>query len=272
MKKRLFTLLLSGFWATFVNAQDAKKIVVLDPAAVEIMYKLNAQEKIAAIATLDFAKIWPEDKTVNLASVGTYTKPNLEKIVQLKPDLVISSFHSDGVNKDLDKFGIKTITLKADSIQMIYDNIKTIASVTNTQNQAEQLIEKIEQKLASLKNSNLNGKKILGIFSSTPLTAFNGKTLPGDIFERLGMINIAKDLQGSTPIASTEFILSQNPDYIVVVGRGEDKDGFLKQNPILKATSAAKNNKIIVVSSSMILRGSPRIDEAIDAFYQLLTK
>ncbi|MGP1485607.1 MAG: ABC transporter substrate-binding protein [Campylobacter sp.] len=269
MKKMFLAFLFS---CVFAVAAEPKKIVVLDPAVVEIMYMLKAENNIAAIATLEFAKIWPQDKTVNLKSVGTYSKPNLEKIVELKPDFTITSFHSQGVNADLQKFGIKTLSFKADSVNDIYSNIKAIANITNTNDEAQKIIEQIERKFDTFKDSKLKGKKILGVFSSTPLTAFNGKTLPGDIFEKLEMINVAKDLQGSTPIASTEFILAQNPDFIVVVGRGEDKENFLKQNPILKTTNAAKNDKIIVVPSSMILRGSPRIDESVERLYEMLIK
>ena len=67
--------------------------------------------------------------------------------------------------------------------------------------------------------------------------------------------------------------MTQDPDYIIVVGgMGGDGENFLKQNPVLKKTTAAKNDKILIVPSSLLLRGTPRIGEAIDKFYEMLNK
>lgn len=65
MKKILIALLSASFAL-------AKGLVVLDPAAVEIIYALGAQDQIAAIATTSMSKIRPETETAKLPSVGTY--------------------------------------------------------------------------------------------------------------------------------------------------------------------------------------------------------
>ena len=53
---------------------------------------------------------------------------------------------------------------------------------------------------------------------------------------------------------------------------GGDGENFLKQNPVLKKTTAAKNGKVLTVPSSLLLRGTPRIGEAVDKFYEMLSK
>lgn len=275
IKKALVAIgICAGFANATANMQmpSAKKIVVLDPAIVEIMYMLEAEDQIAAISTLKFAKIWPEEKTAKLKSVGTYTKPNLEQVVELKPDLVVTSFHSAGVNEDIKKFNLPSLTLKADSVDDIISNIEQMGKITGKEDKAKQLVSDIKAKFKSLRNSSLKGKKVISVFSSNPLTGFSAKTLPGDIFAKLDMINLADKLEGSTPIVSTEFILTGNPDFIIVVGGMGESDDFLKQNPILSKTTAAKNGKVLIFPSSMILRGSPRISETIDKLYKELTK
>ena len=265
MKKIAALLLAASCLLANLTANAPKKLVVLDPSVVEIVYMLGAQDQLAAIATLQFSKIWPEDQTVKLKSVGTYTKPNIEQIVELKPDLVVTSFHSANVNESLAKFNLKTLTLKADSVGDIYKNIEEIGKVTGKEQKASEVVSEIKSKIDSFANSEVKGKKILAVFSSTPLT--------GDIFNKLGLKNIADNVEGSTPIVSTEFILSQNPDYIVVIGgMGGDGENFLKQNPVLKKTTAAKNGKVLTVPSSLLLRGTPRIGEAVDKFYEMLSK
>jgi len=68
-----------------------KRIVVMDPAVVEMIYLLGAEDKIVGITKLQRSKIWPEDKTDKLESVGTFTNVSVEKVLSLKPDLVIAS-------------------------------------------------------------------------------------------------------------------------------------------------------------------------------------
>ena len=90
---------------TKVNDKSGKKydrIVVLDPAVIEMVYLLGGEDKIVGIARLENSKIWPEEKTKKLESVGTFINPSLEKIIALKPDLVITAFHSsDAIDKNL---------------------------------------------------------------------------------------------------------------------------------------------------------------------------
>ena len=268
--KKLFLVFafLFGFSGISLNA---KNIVVLDPAVVEMIYMLEAEDQIVAISTLEFGKIWPEEKTAKLKSVGTYTKPNLERIVELKPDLVVTSFHSDGVNADLAKFGIKTLTMQANSVDDICKNIEKIGEITDKGERASELVAKIRQDFLKFQSTNLSGKKILGVYAATPLVAFNDASLPGDIFAKFGMKNVAGGLTGTMPIVQNEFILAQNPDFIIVVGAKDGSD-FLAQNPVLKATSAAKNAKILNVPSSLVLRGTPRINEAANTLFEMLGK
>ena len=61
------------------------RIVVIDPAVVEMIYMLGGEDRIVGIAKLENSKIWPEDKTEELKSVGTFINPSLEKIISLKP-------------------------------------------------------------------------------------------------------------------------------------------------------------------------------------------
>lgn len=266
MKKiALFLLLLNSFLY-------AKKIVVLEPSVVEMMYMLEAEDQILAIATPSTSKIWPYDKTPNLTSVGTYSKPNLEKIIELNPDYVVTSFHSQGVNADLEKFKVKTLTFKADSIDEIYQNISKIGEITDKAQRANEIIDEIKKAIDEFGNSELKGKKVAILFSTTPMMAFTKNSLPGDIFNKLGIINIADNMTGQTPIISSEILLTKNPDFIVIISGmgGSSKDDFLSQNPSISKTNAAKNNKIITIPSALLLRGTPRIKESIGEIYKLL--
>lgn len=255
---------------SFFSFICAKNFVVLDPASVEIFYLLNAQDQISAIAKTDQSIIKPQEKTSKLPSVGTYIKPNLEKIVELKPDFAILSFHSSGVLDDLKRLGIKTLMMKSESLEDIYKNILMIADLVDKKDEAQKIISNFKTKISSYKTDKITNKKVLFFYAQTPLMAFSSKTLPGDIFKIFKMQNLADNLKGQMPIINNEFLLLQNPDFIVFVG--ESVENLLKQNPILEKTNAAKTGKIFNVKSASLLRGSPYILDEIEKIYNNFLK
>ncbi|EEV18508.1 ABC transporter substrate-binding protein [Campylobacter gracilis] len=151
MKKILIALLSASF-------VFAKGLVVLDPAAVEIIYALGAQDQIAAISTTSMSKIRPEAETAKLPSVGTYVKPNLEKIVELKPDLVITSFHSAGVSENLKKLGLKSLAMDANSTADICQNVKKVAAIVKKEGEADKICAQMDGIFAD--KPALRGKKV----------------------------------------------------------------------------------------------------------------
>lgn len=263
--KKILTLLL--VLTSFIYA---KKLVILEPSIVEIIYKLGAQEQIQAISKMMHSKIYPAEKTDKLTSVGNYSKPNIEKIISLKPDLVITNRYSSKTKEDLERFGIKTTSFEANSIEDIYKNIKSIGEIVGKQKEASELIKDLKERLAKIDKTKLKGKKAIFFYSSSPLMAFNHKTLPGDILKFLGLVDLSDNLKGDRPIISQEYILTQNPDFIITLkGMGNTSD-ILEVNPLLKRTNAGKNKAIFFVPSSEYLRGTYRIVGAIEKLHETL--
>ncbi|MSN96857.1 ABC transporter substrate-binding protein [Campylobacter sp. FMV-PI01] len=249
-----------------VNFCFAKGVIVLDPACVEIFYMLNAEDKIAAIAKTQSSEIWPQEKIKFLPSVGTYVKPNLEKIIEIQPDMVLTGFHSKEIIDDLERFGIKYIEIKSNKLSDIYKNIQTIANLTNKKNEGQKLIDDLKNRLNSLDLSKVQGKKAVFFYMGTNLMALGKDTLVGDIFEFMKIDNVAKNLSGKTPIVTSEYLLEQDLDYILFVGNS--LEDLLKQNPVLRHTKAYKNGKILNIKSSSLLRGTPRIIYEIETLYK----
>lgn len=265
MKKILFLLLV------FTSFSFSQRLVVLEPSIIEIIYKLGAQNQIVGIAKMMRSKIYPSEKTDKLTSVGNYAKPSIEKIIALKPDLVVVNRYSSNTQDDLKRFGIKTTTFSSNSIEDIYKNITEVGKIVNKQKEATALIKDLKHRLSKINKTHLKGKKAVFFYSSAPLMAFNHKTLPGDILKFLGLTNLSDNLKGDRPILSQEYLLSQNPDFILTIkGMGSSED-ILDVNPLLKRTNAGKNRAIYFVPSSEYLRGTYRIVDAIEKLYEMLS-
>ena len=261
------------------NAENGKKdenkeynrIVVLDPATVEMIYMLGAEDKIVGVANLERSKVWPEEKVAKLESVGTFMKPSLERIITLKPDLVITSaLTDDNLNNGLKSNNIEAKRIQANSIEEIFTNFMEVAKMLGKENEANKIIAEKRAKLEEIKKMAAINKKGLFVMSASPLMVFGNDNLPNDIMKLLNIKNIAENQKGRNPIVTPEFIIKENPDMIITLLPNPSQ--IVTTNPQLKNVNAIKNNKFIVVNSSQILRGSPRTIDQIEEIAKAVTK
>ena len=261
------------------NDENAKKgenkkynrIVVLDPATVEMIYMLGAEDKIVGVANLERSKVWPEEKVAKLESVGTFIKPSLERIITLKPDLVITSaLTDDNLNNGLKSNNIEAKRIQANSIEEIFTNFMEVAKMLGKENEANKIIAEKRAKLEEIKKMAAINKKGLFVMSASPLMVFGNDNLPNDIMKLLNIKNIAENQKGRNPIVTPEFIMKENPDIIITLLPNPAQ--IVATNPQLKNVNAIKNNKFIVVNSSQILRGSPRTIDQIEEIAKAVAK
>ena len=247
------------------------RIVVLDPATVEMIYMLGAEDKIVGVANLERSKVWPEEKVAKLESVGTFMKPSLEKIIALKPDLVImSALTDDNLNNGLKSNNIEAKRIQANSIEEIFTNFMEVAKMLGKENEANKIIAEKRAKLEEIKKMSTGNKKGLFVMSASPLMVFGNDNLPNDIMKLLNIKNIAENQKGRNPIVTPEFIMKENPDIIITLLPNPSQ--IVAANPELKNVNAIKNSKFIVVNSSQILRGSPRTIDQIEEIAKAVAK
>ncbi|MGL5760345.1 MAG: ABC transporter substrate-binding protein, partial [Cetobacterium sp.] len=105
----------------------------------------------------------------------------------------------------------------------------------------------------------------------SPRMVFSPNSLPGQIFDTLGIENIAKGLPGGRPILSPEFLLAENPDILVGSMAIKNKNDILNSNPVVKQTKAGQKGNIMIIESDKILRGTPRVIDALEELYKELS-
>lgn len=248
------------------------RLVVLDPASVEIIYMLGAGESIKGIASLQHSHIYPEEKTSRLTSVGSFSNPSIEKIIALKPTLVILSSYSIALEPRLKDLGIKSLHLSADRLDDMYKNISTLAKLLNKEKEGQELINKTKQEFLELKKEPLNKRGIF-LFSSNPLMAFSQNSMIADIFELIGIKNLTPKSELKRPIITSEYIIKQNPNLIIIGIQAKDTKSFVEQNPSLKATQAYKEENILFYENThKLLRISPTLPQNIKIFKQVLQR
>ena len=244
MKFLLIFLSVHSLWGS-------ERIIALSPAINEIIFALGAGGKI--IANTDYA-LYPE-ASKNLPKVGGFFSPSLEKIVSLKPTLVVMQQNNHKLNLKLKRLGIKTKVIKINTIQDIKNNINKIGIILNKKQKAKALVEKINLALKSLKNI-VNNKKILIVFGRNPKLDKNvfvaGKNLYYDeIINKSNNSNALQSNRKGQPILNMENIIACNPDIILLLAR-DSNDGLSHKDliaPWLKLPISASKHKAIYINS-----------------------
>ena len=249
--------------------KEYKRIVIYNFGAVEILYKLGADSNIVAIANHS-KKIWPQEKTQKLPLAGSISKPSLEKILSFNPDLVI--FNVMGNEKSgLEKFNIPSITFSNKNLDDILKNTLILGKLVNREKESKELVEELNNKLKYIReNFKLQGKAVI-LYSDSPPTSFEKNSLPVEILETLGLDVIVPKV-GKKPIISSEYILRENPKYIIGTRSVKNIDGIKNGFQLIEETDAYKNKNIYVIDSSEILRASHRVFDEIEKIYEELKK
>ena len=115
---------------------------------MEIFYLIGGEDKISAVAKTKINKIYPEEKTELLESVGSITRPSIEKIISLNPDLVI--LNPMGAVKTaelLKKYNIPYFIDRSVTFDEIFLKTKIYGIFTGQEKNAEKLIEDKKNKL-----------------------------------------------------------------------------------------------------------------------------
>ena len=258
-----------------IEAKEYKKIIVTDPGVIEILFKIGGEKSIVAIAKTSRSKIHPSDKVDKLVSIGNVSNLNLEKVVEYKPDLIVVSSMMLRNVEAVKKMGYNVIVSNASSLDGILDLISVTGIVSGKKVEAEKLrkeclvkLEKIEKE-NSKKTSKLKGAIL---FSTSPMTAFSEKSLPGDILKYLGVINIASNVPGERPILSPEYILKENPDFLAGAMSLDSPQQIIEASNVIPKTKAGKNGNIFILDSSVILRSSYRIFDEMEVLKEKLNK
>ncbi|MDR2029012.1 MAG: ABC transporter substrate-binding protein [Treponema sp.] len=251
-----------------------RRLVVISPGAVEVLYMIGAESAIAGL-TSGRDPIWPEEKTVLLPSVGNTARPNLEAIIALEPDLVIGNGMTAALMADLASRDYAVLLHNADSLADIFNSALILGMLTGKEAEARALVAEKEAQLDSLKaeleDKPLNLKGAF-LYSASPIMAFTSESLPGEILKILGVENIAAGLNAAQPILSAEYILSQNPDFLfgaMAIAKPED---ILTADSVIMQTRAGREKNISIVPSSLFLRTSPRIVESLLELYGEIKK
>lgn len=246
---------------TVVVPAAPQRVVSLSPAVTEIMFALGAGDLL--VGRTDFC-VYP-DAAGDIPSIGGISNLNVERILSMQPDLIISgSMVGKKFTDQFDQMGTPMVcVIEKPKFEALYDNIKAIGRLVGKEKEADSLIENLKLRMESLlahgdssQNTQLPSVYyVVGFGAGGNFTA-GGNTFINDIIRMAGGRNIAEDIEGWS--YSLEALMKEDPDYIIV--RREDSAAFCGMKPYNRL-SAVKNGHVIgIVSGTLDLQVPRNID------------
>lgn len=252
------------------------RIVALSPAINEIIFALGKGDKIVGNTTYcKFPKTSQE-----IPKVGGYFSPSLEKILSLKPDIVIMQENNIDLSNKLEKIGINTKVVKIDTIESIKKTIANLGEILDNTNKADEIIVSIDNALASLEGIISDKRILIPIGYNTDLSKeifVVGQNLYfDDIIKVSGNFNALQSSRKGQPVLNMEKILHINPDIIIILSPLMSEKGLSKEELIKPwkniPINAAKTDSIYVQTGDYAGIPSDRIIQFIEDFKGFLVE
>jgi iron complex transport system substrate-binding protein len=267
----VFVLVLFVYHLTYAATQ---RFISLSPAATEILFALGLKDEIIADTT--FCNFPEEAK--KLPKVGTFSEPNIEKILSLKPDIIFTTGLEQAPSvARLQSLGLKVIVSDPKNTFEFFASIMQIGKATSREEAAGLLIETMQKRIDAVKSQvamipqDKRPKVFIEIWYDPIMTA-GPNSIVNEILTIAGANNIAYDTNRPYSRFSAEAIIQRNPDVIILgyMAKKNTKD-LVSKRLGWKNINAIKNNRVISdIDPDLILRPSPRIVEGIEEIYKHL--
>ena len=243
--KILLVLLLT----LFVNAQE--RIVTLSPAINEIVYALGAGSKV--VGNTQYCTYPKASQSV--PKVGGYFSPSLEKILSLKPSIVIMQPNNTKLSQKLNTLGIKTKMIPIDRLEHIKKAIVALGILLDKEANAKKILKNINNALLEIKGIVKDKKILIVIGHNTSLVKqifVVGQNLYlDDIINASGNTNALHSKRKGQPILNQENLIATNPDIVILLAHSMHKRGLtaydLKEPWRELPINAGKTNDIYII-------------------------
>ncbi len=243
-----------------VLPKKPQSIVSLAPSNTEILFALGLGDLVQGVTA--HCNYPPEIK--DKATVGGYMDLSLEKIISLKPDLVLATSYQDGTVASLRELKIPVVVLDATTMSGVADCIKAAGTLTGRSREAQRLTAEMTRELNSIRDRvssipDAERPRVLYLAWDAPILTVGPDTLLHDMITLAGGRNIAAAAREPYPIYSIEMVIVENPDVILIPRVQSSLDlKLLRSLPAWRNVKAVREGRVYLLDDDLVSRPGPR--------------
>lgn len=242
--------------------QPAQRVVSLAPHVTELLFAAGGARKVVGV--VDYSDYPPEARA--LPRVGSHRQIDLERLIALKPDLLVVWLHGGAARQlePLRKLGIPVYVSEPHRLADIGETMRRLGRLLGTDAEAGRAADAFDSRLAGIaaRYASRPPVKVFYQVWDRPLYTLNGSHTASDAIRLCGGENIFGSLPVTAPTVTVEAVLKENPEVIVSGNRPgqQNQDGAglaaWKQYPSLLA---ARRGNLFAIDADQLVRPGPRI-------------
>jgi len=260
------------------EAVQAQRVVSMAPNITETVFALGCGHRLVGVT--DFCVYPPEGAA--LPKVGGYVNPNFEKLLVLRPDLVLLHGRHEKVETFLTGRGIRVVHVAMDHVSSVFSAIAQLGTVFHCPKRAAHLSKAIRDDLDALRktvSAYQRPRVFVCLWRSagglTGLGTAGRGSYVGELVEAAGGENIFKEVAIPYPQASKESLIKRKPQVILELRPGEEisdeqRRGLISDWQVLGTVPAVQAGRIHILTDDFLLVPGPRIGRAARAIARAL--
>lgn len=240
-------------------AQPAQRVISLAPHVTELIFAAGGGGKLVGTVT---ASDFPAE-VKRLPKVGDSRQLDLERIIALKPDLLVVWLHGNAERQlePLRRLGIPLFYSEPKTLAAIPDSLTRLGRLLGSEARAQQAAQTYRQRWQQLAQR-YQQRSPLRVFYQVwnkPLYTLNGQHIVSDVIRLCGGVNIFAGLPVTAPTVTQEAVLAENPQVIIagdMAGRASAGLAMWRAFPSLEAV---RRGHLFSVDADILHRPGPRI-------------
>ena len=249
-----------------------KRVVSVVPSLTEILFAVGAGPQVVGVGSFD--NFPPETKA--LPRVGALIDPDVESILSLRPDLVMTYGSQGELESQLARAHIRTFQYRHGGVATILETLRDIGRITGHAAEGERQAKAIEGRLNAIREK-VRGQprpRALLVFGRQPRTlqqmyVTGGEGFLDEMLDIAGGINVFADIKRESVQPSHELLLARAPDVIVelrasALFAAADEQKETAAWSALPSIPAVRNRRIHLLHGDYFVIPGPRIAAAVE--------
>ena len=258
-RRGLLLLLLTSYaWAARMEHDETgrsvivpdhvHRVVSLSPSLTNTIYALGATGDLVGIT--DYT-VYPPEAARQKPSVGAIVNPSLERIVALRPDLVLAlpEFNGAETIAGLERLGIPVFLFSTGDLSDIYRSVESVGRLMGREREALALVAQLRAREAKVRAraAGKNRPSVVLVLSIDPLITAGKNAFITQMITAAGARSVTEDVKQDWLQMNVEAILPRKPDYILLMKDGPVNLKDMQQSPGWKSLEAVERGRVIIL-------------------------
>lgn len=246
------------------------RVISLAPNLTEIVFAVGAGDRL--VGRTSYCDYPPEAKSV--AEIGDTLQPSLERIIALKPQVVLISTSSqlEVFTQQLQNQNIAAFVTDPHDLEGVFRSIQQIGEMLGQKEQSDQLVKKLRERTTAVEQA-VKGKQPVRVFyqvSGEPLYTAGHDAFVTDLMRRAGAVSVTADVPGAWPKYSNESALAAKPEGIILPTGGSMGSANSDVTEALRQSPAALQGHVYKINDDYLTRPGPRSIDGLEAMARAL--